>query len=282
MKDHSILPTSLGDSYHPSVAQKSTRIETGSERMDGLGMGDSCYIPLFSPQESRRLLEALLPGGEIEYQQWYHMPDRKKPHKPLRPLRRIKVAMTTAPQGVNERTPHYRFPVNDQNRYGVVSPMTPTVNTIRLQIEALLGRSFNHAVVLVYRDGDDGIGFHKDKMLDLDPDAPIVTISLGAARTMFLRDDIHEPTVQYELTLQPGAVFVIGPKTNTELYHAIPRQPERPLGPRVSLTFRNTLTYRDKQGHIHGQGDAYQSLNWPTELRGMHRLDAALDQPLER
>ena len=39
----------------------------------------------------------------------------------LRPLRRIKAAMATAADEQG-RVPHYRFPVNDQCRYGVTSP----------------------------------------------------------------------------------------------------------------------------------------------------------------
>ena len=41
-------------------------------------------------------------GGEIAYQQWYHMPDAKKEKKgkiePLKPLTRIKVAQTAPPE----------------------------------------------------------------------------------------------------------------------------------------------------------------------------------------
>jgi alkylated DNA repair dioxygenase AlkB len=123
-------------------------------------------------------------GCEIVYQQWYHMPGaRKSQHKPLLPLKRIKVAMTVA-EDAQGRWPLYRFPVNNQQRYGETRPMTPTVEKIRLQVEAALGNKwhFNHAVVLFYRGLDDCIGFHKDKTLDLTPGAPIVSVSLGCER----------------------------------------------------------------------------------------------------
>lgn len=42
-----------------------------------------------------------------------------------------------------------------------------------------------------------GIGFHKDKTLDLDEEAPIVSISLGRpGRPYILRDNIFQPTQQ--------------------------------------------------------------------------------------
>lgn len=279
MTDHSILPTSLGDVPAPVAELRTVTMTSRGVAARGLGAGDSSYFPgVFSAEEADAMLARLLPGGEIPYQQWYHMPDPKHPRRALKPLSRIKVAMAVP----DERgwVPHYRFPVNDQHRYGVMAPMTPTVDAVRQRIEALTGEQFNHAVALVYRGGDDCIGFHKDKTLDLDPTAPIVSVSLGAERPLRLRDDIFKPTVQHELIFEHGAVFVLGPRSNVELYHAIPRlEGESSVGPRVSLTFRRALTFRDAGGRLHGQGARYESLNWPTELRGLHRLDVALDAP---
>jgi hypothetical protein len=93
-----------------------------------------------------------------------------------------------------------------------------------------------------------------------------------------LRDDIFKPTVQYELRFEHGAVFVLGPRTNVQYYHSIPRSDgATPIGPRVSLTFRRALTLRDADGRLHGQGARYADLNWPTELQGVHRLDDDLE-----
>ena len=147
---------------------------------------------------------------------------------------------------------------------------------------------FNHAVVLLYRGADDCIGFHKDKLLDLDPAAPIVSVSLGAVRTYVWRDDMFEPKRQVELRLEHGSLLVLGPKTNAAMYHSVRkptaedlvRDPSLTTGARVSLTFRRVSTFVDADGCLHGQGAAYPELNWPTELRGAHRLDADLDAVL--
>lgn len=281
MDAHHLIPTSLGDVPAPAAELRTLRVATGGLRTGGLGAGDSEYHPgVFSPEEAREMLRMLLPGGEIPYQQWYHMPDRKHPERALRPLSRIKVAMAVPLDDGSGLVPHYRFPVNNQHGHGVIAPMTPTVDAVRRRVEAITGERFNHAVALVYRDGDDCIGFHKDKTLDLDPLAPIVSVSLGAARPLHLRDDIFKPTVQYELVFEPGAMFVLGPRTNTSFYHAIPRlDGVSSVGPRVSLTFRRALTFRDAEGRLHGQGARYDSLNWPEELQGLHRLDGDLGGP---
>jgi len=144
--------------------------------------------------------------------------------------------------------------------------------------------------VLLYRGGDDCIGFHKDKLLDLDPVAPIVSVSLGAARPYVLRDNIFSPSVHQEFRLPHGALLMLGAKSNDTFYHAIrvllvEAQDATLQGPRVSLTFRKVNTFRDDAGKLYGQGAQYQNLNWPEELNGQHRIDddvqhvAAPEQP---
>jgi hypothetical protein len=66
------------------------------------------------------------------------MPVAKKPHQALKPLQRVKVAMTVAPDEQG-RWPLYRFPVNNQRRHGETRPMTPTVERVRLMVEKAFG-----------------------------------------------------------------------------------------------------------------------------------------------
>lgn len=251
---------------------------SGVKDVSGLGAGDSALIPQFlEASEADRFFENLLPGGEIEYQQWYHMPDKKKPHEALKRLQRIKVAMAD-PEVAG--LPWYRFPVNDQQRYGIL-PMSPTIRELCTRVSQRTGFHFNHAVVLYYADGNECIGFHKDKALDLDDQAPIVSISLGRpGRPYLLRDDIFQPTQQTEIFLGHGALFQLGAKTNSSFYHAVKQTTAASTGPRVSITFRRVLTYKTDLGELTGQGANYPTLNWPTELNGQHRFDDALEETL--
>ncbi|MEM6991747.1 MAG: alpha-ketoglutarate-dependent dioxygenase AlkB [Myxococcota bacterium] len=277
------LPTQLGDDAPPpppadtSVTVLDTR---DVARMEGLGAGDSAYHAALLDRETADAAFARLQhGAEIAYQQWHAMPRRNKPQAPLHPLRRIKVAMAN-PDPATDRVPHYRFPVNNQHQHGVTTPMSPTVQAVADRVFAATGVRFNHAVVLLYRGAEDCIGFHKDKVLDLDAEAPIVSVSLGAVRTYVWRDDIFAPTKQTELRLQHGAMLVLGPQTNASLYHSVRKPTATELeaepglidGVRVSLTFRKVATFVDADGRLHGQGAEYPSLNWPEALRGLHRL----------
>jgi alkylated DNA repair dioxygenase AlkB len=152
--------------------------------------------------------------------------------------------------------------------------MTPTVELLRQRVSAHTGIEFNHSVVLLYRDGNDCIGYHKDKLLDLDESSPIVSISFGYARSYHLRDNHRNPTMEYSLTLSQGGMLVLGAQTNKDFYHSVPLSPpEMPTTPRVSVTFRKTMTFLNERNEILGKGKEYQSPNWPVELRGVHHYD---------
>ena len=43
---------------------------------------------------------------------------------------------------------------------------------------------FNHVIATRYRDHADTIGWHSDKMRDISPGTPILSLSLGAAREL--------------------------------------------------------------------------------------------------
>ena len=118
-----------------------------------------------------------------------------------------------------------------------------------------------------------------DKILDIDEDTSIISCSLGAARWYHLRDDVKNPTTEEKILLQPGGLMILGPKTNHNYYHSVPKLEEKEggekeeVGPRISITLRRTLTYKDRKGVITGKGEEYQSANWPKELKGSHRIE---------
>lgn len=279
-----LLPTQLGDSTaslptgHDAIV---TKINTSGDyspldAINGLGSDSVLYPGFLSLDEADQAFDSLLSEEEFQFQQWYHMPDRKTGR--VDPLRRVKIAMAT-PDPTTGLIPHYRFPVNDQKRYGTLVPMSPTIENLRQRVNALLGIDFNHSVVLLYRNGDDCIGYHKDKTLDLDETAPIVSISLGIPRLYIIRDTIHNPNVQQEFVLPHGALFVLGCNTNQNFYHSIRPSEDIPPGTlqqtaRISITFRKVLTYRQPNNDtLLGKGADYQTLNWPEQLRGAHCLD---------
>ena len=59
---------------------------------------------------------------------------------------------------------------------------TPTLREIKSDVESASGHSYNFVLVNRYADGGDCMGEHRDDEAELDPDVPIASLSLGAAR----------------------------------------------------------------------------------------------------
>lgn len=231
-----------------------------------LGAGDTILHKNFvSKEESADIFDELM--KTVDFQQWYHMPSNKD-EKPLKPLQRIKRIMVN-PDAQGD-IPYYRFTVNDQFGHGFISPMPTVIDGLCQRINNFLNSELNHVVILLYRDGSDHIGFHKDKTLDLDENAPIVSISLGCTRTYCLQDAPRDPKVHQEVELESGTLLILGPKTNENYYHCIKPSEDHTTGPRISITFRKAVTYRSADGTIKGKGGQYQTVNWPEQLRGKH------------
>ncbi len=163
----------------------STAIKLDNENVatnyNHIGSGDTYLINNFLSNDETAIAFQKLFNGEIQYQQWHHMPDKKNG---LLPLSRLKVAMANTDADGWE--PHYRFPVNNQEYHGVL-PISETIDSILKKLIEYTKIQFNHIVVLLYRDGNDCIGFHKDKTLDLSLLDPIASISLGQERTYMLQ-----------------------------------------------------------------------------------------------
>lgn len=274
------IPTKLGDDT--TLLPEPTNVEyLDANNVDVFGAGDTFISPQFlSQSEADAALKKL--AKEIPFQQWYHMPSKKS--AALRPLSRIKCALALPRE--DGAMPHYRFPVNDQQRYPVltIDEKTPTLLAILKKVREKTQVPYNHVVVLYYKDGNDAIGFHKDKTLDLCETSPIISVSLGAERPYVLnKDNIFHPTATQQVTLPHGSLLALGPKTNADWYHSvIMLKDDKSVQPRISITFRHVQTYRAaKTGELTGKGDQFQDLNWPQKLRGDHRTDNYLDAPTD-
>ena len=108
-----MIPTKLGDDT--STLPVPNNISYVDDETHLLGAGDTFLIPHFLTEtESYAAFQELT--TEIPYQQWYHMPSEKS--SGLKPLSRTKCALGLPRE--DGWMPHYRFPVNDQNRYPVI------------------------------------------------------------------------------------------------------------------------------------------------------------------
>src|SRR5262249_28270914 len=109
---------------------------------------------------------------------------------------------------------------------------------IRRRVESAAGVAFNGALVNLYRNGLDTVGYHRDNESTLVPGAPIGSLSLGARRRFRLRNDHTKEII--EVYLEHGTLLVLGGTIQDFCTHTIPPQ-RRVQGERINVNFRRFL-----------------------------------------
>ncbi len=99
-----------------------------------------------------------------------------------------------------------------------------------------VGAPFNAVGLNHYRDGNDSVAPHSDKLRLLVPHHPIALISLGCVRRMTIRAK-QPPRTALHIDLEPGSLLLMSYESQLHYEHAVPKTRE-PVGPRISLAFR--------------------------------------------
>lgn len=89
-----------------------------------------------------------------------------------------------------------------------------------------------------YRDQRDALGWHADDSPEMDPNEPVISLSLGAERDIMLRDNMTRDIER--VTLGHGSVLIMPAGFQQTHQHKIPKA-GREVGPRISLTYRGLL-----------------------------------------
>lgn len=126
----------------------------------------------------------------------------------------------------------------------VIEPWSRAAGEIRAGVSAACGVEFNSALLNLYRDGHGSMGWHSDDERELDPDASIASLSLGASRTFRFRarNGAGEP---FALELEHGDLLTMEAPTQLHWQHALPRR-LRVHEPRLNLTFRRVLPREER------------------------------------
>jgi alkylated DNA repair dioxygenase AlkB len=111
-----------------------------------------------------------------------------------------------------------------------------------IQSNALIGTQYHQV--------SDNIGYHADKIQDIATGSPIITISLGDLRELHLAYNGHEKETPAKiLVMEPGSLFLLGPKTNSLMKHTLVKIADErvikrtgAVKPRLSLVMRQIKT----------------------------------------
>jgi hypothetical protein len=167
---------------------------------------------------------------------------------PVPRLIAIQASKTESGLGSGAGYPLYRHPADYTP---ITKDFTPITIKIKEYIEKKLNCKLNHVLIQLYRNGDDMIGEHSDKTLDIKHGSVIVNYSVGTTRTMRLRK--KDKTKIEKVDLINNSIFVLGPETNKKWLHMI-KSNSSINGERISFTFRNIATFIDDNGTLTGQG----------------------------
>jgi alkylated DNA repair dioxygenase AlkB len=117
------------------------------------------------------------------------------------------------------------------------SSLPAVVPRIARALSERYDRAFDGVGAALYRDGNDSVAWHGDR-IPLEIVEPVVAlISLGSPRTLRMRSKArHRETRAFRLL--PGDLFVMGGTSQRTWEHSIPKV--RSAGPRLSVQFRHS------------------------------------------
>jgi alkylated DNA repair dioxygenase AlkB len=98
------------------------------------------------------------------------------------------------------------------------------------------GVPFTHVGLNLYRDGNDSVAPHNDKLTTLVAAHPIVLLSLGDPRRMEIREKAP-PRRVVRIDLDAGSLLTMSHAMQSTHDHGIPKS-KHAVGPRISLAFR--------------------------------------------
>src|SRR5690606_40592092 len=110
-------------------------------------------------------------------------------------------------------------------------PLADMLSCVRAHVPA----PFDSIGMNFYRDGNDSVAMHGDKLHVLRDAYPIVVFSLGAPRRMLIRP-VDDHARRIAIDLMPGSLLAMSHAMQTTHEHGIPKT--RHAAPRISAVFR--------------------------------------------
>lgn len=148
----------------------------------------------------------------------------------------VKVPRGQASYTLNENI-HYDYKVSGGSPPNTV--MCDTLKMITARVNEKLGTNFNTILMNVYKNGDDCIGYHRDREAGWVEGTGFATLCFGGERDFLVK---HEASgVVTTILHKDGHVIHLPCPMNSECLHAVPKR-KRVTECRISLTFREIVT----------------------------------------
>lgn len=118
-----------------------------------------------------------------------------------------------------------------------VRPLTPTLELIKQKVETTTGAQFTSVLVNLYRDGKDGVGWHRDHDRELGPKPIVASVSFGETRPFEIRHKFRKELNKIRIPLNHGSFLLMAGTMQHFWEHQIPKT-AKVIKPRINLTFR--------------------------------------------
>jgi alkylated DNA repair dioxygenase AlkB len=128
--------------------------------------------------------------------------------------------------------------------------LPPWVVHVRAALDARYGARFDRLGLALYRDGNDSVAWHGDRVARRMPEALVATVSLGAPRRFLVRPTGGGRSLA--LPLGWGDLLVMGGSCQRTHQHCIPKVAH--AEPRIAVMFRPTWEPGGGQGVRDAQG----------------------------
>lgn len=115
----------------------------------------------------------------------------------------------------------------------------PVLEDLKSAADQYSGSTSTSALLNLYRNGNDGLGWHRDNEKVLGPTPVIASLSLGEERLFQLRNYADKKQV-ITLELEHGSLMIMKGSTQRNWEHRIPKT-KKLKGPRINITFRTVL-----------------------------------------
>jgi len=113
------------------------------------------------------------------------------------------------------------------------------VAALRKALANETGHVFNCALLNLYRNGQDSMGWHSDDEAELGRNPVIASVSLGAGRRFCLRSK-SDRQKKVELVPEHGSLILMRGDAQAYWQHQVPKT-ARTVEPRINLTFRQIV-----------------------------------------
>lgn len=115
-------------------------------------------------------------------------------------------------------------------------PWTKELLLIKEAIEKISGERFNSALLNLYRNGNDSVGWHRDNEKSLGVNPVIGSVSFGESREFSLKH-YKDKKLRTKVMLDSGSFLLMKGETQHNWLHSIQKN-SAIIKPRINITFR--------------------------------------------